>query len=350
MARRRVRVTRSPATAATRRAFRRRRPGEEPCCSISGRDCATSPSRSRRRAVPRDAPAQPPPLGPRAGPSVLQAVAAQWRPTVDPRSDAVRRAPSGEVLFSTIRPPLFPISLDEFNGDVTIHCAKPQFSVGSYVVHSGAVPHNGPMAGYRVERDDVSVTYISDHQQPDDPTTFADSVLELCRGVDLLIHDAQYTPSEFEQKRTWGHCTVEYAVSVAIAARVKRLALFHHDPYHDDDMVEQMAKTAQQCAAAHGIEVSQPSRAPRSTSPRPERWLARRPDDRRSRSPRRWARPAGRGRGRRSRPEPGGSIRRPRSASRDQWRWPCRGSSWSSGRRSSAVSPSHGRSPSPWRS
>ena len=44
-------------------------------------------------------------------------------------------------------------------------------------------------------------------------------------------------------------------MSVAIAAGVKRLALFHHDPYHDDDMVEQMAKTAQQCAAAHGIEV-----------------------------------------------------------------------------------------------
>ena len=123
----------------------------------------------------------------------------------------------GEVLLSTIRPPLFPISLDEFNGDVTIHCAKPQFSVGSYTVHSGAVPHNGPMAGYRVERDDISVTYISDHQQPDDPTTIAESVLELCRGVDLLIHDAQYTPSEFEQKRTWGHCTVEYAVSVAVA-------------------------------------------------------------------------------------------------------------------------------------
>jgi phosphoribosyl 1,2-cyclic phosphodiesterase len=168
---------------------------------------------------------------------------------------ACRSTHPGEVLLSTIRPPLFPISLDEFNGDVTIHCAKPQFSVGSYTVHSGAVPHNGPMSGYRVERDDLSVTYISDHQQPDDPTTIAESVLELCRGVDLLIHDAQYTPSEFEQKRTWGHCTVEYAVSVAIAANVKRLALFHHDPYHDDDMVEQMAQAAQQCAAAHGIDV-----------------------------------------------------------------------------------------------
>jgi phosphoribosyl 1,2-cyclic phosphodiesterase len=161
----------------------------------------------------------------------------------------------GEVLLNTIRPPLFPISLDEFNGDVTVHHAKPQFSVGSYMVHSGAVPHNGPMAGYRVELDDTSVTYISDHQQPDDPRQIAEPVRELCRGVDLLIHDAQYTPSEFEQKRTWGHCTVQYAVSVAIAASVKRLALFHHDPYHDDDMIERMTTAAQHCAEPFGIEV-----------------------------------------------------------------------------------------------
>lgn len=161
----------------------------------------------------------------------------------------------GEVLLATIRPPLFPVSLHEFNGDVSVHAAKPQFSVGSYVVHSGTVPHNGATAGYRVELDGRSVAYVSDHQQPDDPSQIADSVRELCSGVDLLIHDAQYTPTEFEQKRTWGHCTVEYAVSVAIAAKAKALALFHHDPYHDDDMVDRMTRAAQTCAAPFGVEV-----------------------------------------------------------------------------------------------
>jgi phosphoribosyl 1,2-cyclic phosphodiesterase len=185
-----------------------------------------------------------------------------FKPLLRPGSRLAIHAPTqfdgrhpGEVLLSTIRPPLFPISLDEFNGDVTVYCAKPQFNIGSYVVHSGVVPHNGAMAGYRVERGEHSVTYISDHQQPEDPSEVAESVLELCRGVDLLIHDAQYTPSEFEQKRTWGHCTVQYAVAVAIAAKVKRLALFHHDPSHDDEMIERMTSAAQQCAAAHGIEV-----------------------------------------------------------------------------------------------
>jgi len=161
----------------------------------------------------------------------------------------------GEVLLSTIRPPLFPICLDEMSGQVTVHKAKPEFSVGSYAVRSGDVPHNGAMAGYRVDDGAHCVTYISDHQQPDDPSQVAESVIELCRGVDLLIHDAQYTRSEFDQKRTWGHCTTEYAVWVAATAKAKRLALFHHDPYHDDRTIERMTTAAQKCGDALGVEV-----------------------------------------------------------------------------------------------
>lgn len=161
----------------------------------------------------------------------------------------------GEVLMHTIRPPLFPIGLKEIAGEVVVHRAKPQFSVGSYSVHAGEVPHNGPMMGYRVEHETRSVAYISDHQQPDDPMHVADSVLELCRGVDLLIHDAQYTSREFERKRDWGHCTVEYAVWVAAASKAKRLALFHHDPFHDDDMIEKMTAAAQSCGEKLGVEV-----------------------------------------------------------------------------------------------
>jgi phosphoribosyl 1,2-cyclic phosphodiesterase len=185
-----------------------------------------------------------------------------FRPLLHPSAKLSIHAPAqfdgrhpGEVLQNTIRPPLFPISLDEFNADVVVHTAKPEFAVGSYIVRSGAVPHNGACAGYRVELGRHSVAYISDHQQPDDPSQVAESVLELCSDVDLLIHDAQYTPSEFEQKKTWGHCTVEYAVGVATASKAKRLALFHHDPYHDDDTIEHMTKAGQLCAAAYGVEV-----------------------------------------------------------------------------------------------
>jgi ribonuclease BN (tRNA processing enzyme) len=67
-----------------------------------------------------------------------------------------------------------------------------------------------------------------------------DNARELCQGVDLLIHDAQYTRPEFEQKSYWGHCTVEYAVWLALECDVRTVALYHHDPMHDDDKVDRI--------------------------------------------------------------------------------------------------------------
>ena len=81
------------------------------------------------------------------------------------------------------------------------------------------------------------------------------SVLELADGADLLIHDAQYTPEEFAEKAHWGHCTVEFAVTVALEAGAKRLALFHHDPTHGDEVVDQMLVRAERAAAGTSLEV-----------------------------------------------------------------------------------------------
>ena len=98
----------------------------------------------------------------------------------------------------------------------------------------------------------VSVAYTPDHQQPADASTVDASVLELAAGVDLLIHDAQYTGSEFDEKATWGHSTVDYAVEVARRAGVRTLALFHHDPLHDDDTVDALLEGARALAGPDG--------------------------------------------------------------------------------------------------
>jgi ribonuclease BN (tRNA processing enzyme) len=77
---------------------------------------------------------------------------------------------------------------------------------------------------------------------------------ELCNGVDVMIHDAQYTRAEFARKSTWGHCTVEYAVWLAIECRAKTLVLFHHDPTHDDDQIDRIVASANR-VACNGLEV-----------------------------------------------------------------------------------------------
>jgi phosphoribosyl 1,2-cyclic phosphodiesterase len=162
---------------------------------------------------------------------------------------------AAEILDDTIRPPLFPIGLDAFPGRVEVREPARHFRIGGFEIDSTVVPHVGEALGYRVTHGATSVAYISDHQQPLDGARIADGVAELCDGVDLLIHDAQYTPAEFARKSDWGHCTVEYAVWLAGEVGARRLALYHHDPTHDDDTIDRLAAAATACGTAMGVEV-----------------------------------------------------------------------------------------------
>lgn len=156
----------------------------------------------------------------------------------------------GDAFGELMRPPYFPVHYSELRGDIRFHCVSDDdLEIGSAKVKVRPVPHLGPTVGYRIDCDGVSVAYISDHQAPPNLRDVTEGVLELCDGVDLLIHDAQYTPEEFAAKAHWGHCTVGYALVVAREAGARRLALFHHDPAHADEFMDGLAADAGRCAA-----------------------------------------------------------------------------------------------------
>lgn len=155
-----------------------------------------------------------------------------------------------------IRPPLFPVTIDELPGTLRFHdTGDSSFVVGEATVTARMVPHVGPTLGYRVEWDGMSVVYLSDHQQPHRTEfTMTDGVRELVTGADVLIHDSQYTACEFEQKSTWGHCTVDYAVWLAGECGVGTLVMFHHDPSRTDAALDELHRTAES-AAPDGLRV-----------------------------------------------------------------------------------------------
>ena len=159
--------------------------------------------------------------------------------------------PLGEVFSGLMRPPYFPIRPEQLEGTVVFHdVGDDDFPIGTAKIRSRWVRHVGPTLGYRLDWNGVSVAYVSDHGQGCSHGGFEGDefvpheVLELCDGVDLLIHDAQHTPGEFERKRQWGHCTVDYALHVAREAGAQRLALFHHDPSHVDAQVDVLLRDA----------------------------------------------------------------------------------------------------------
>ncbi len=96
---------------------------------------------------------------------------------------------------------------------------------------------------YRFERNGKALVVCTDvdHGEQIDPR-----LVELARGADLLVHDAQYTAEELQKHRGWGHSSFDQAMQLAETAGVKRLALTHHDPEHDDDFLNRIEKLCQE--------------------------------------------------------------------------------------------------------
>jgi phosphoribosyl 1,2-cyclic phosphodiesterase len=99
--------------------------------------------------------------------------------------------------------------------------------------------------GYRITESGNSMAYLPDHEPALGLKHFPLSAewtsgYTLAAGVDLLIHDAQYGPEEYETRVGWGHSSLSHTVQFAALAGVKKLVPFHHDPAHDDRFLERM--------------------------------------------------------------------------------------------------------------
>ena len=144
--------------------------------------------------------------------------------------------------------PLFPITPETFAATLVYRDfqAGDGFDMGDGLALSTAsLNHPGGATAYRVDFGGRSFGYFTDHEAAGDAPDPA--LVALARGVDLLVLDASYTPSEIGDRRGWGHSSWPQAVALAEAAGVGRLALFHHDPSHDDSV---MARVEAEAGAA----------------------------------------------------------------------------------------------------
>ena len=166
--------------------------------------------------------------------------------------------PFPELIPDLMRPPYFPVTPEQLPATIRFHDLRDDdLGLDDVKIRARNVPHTDYTNGYRVELHGVSIAFVPDHQEPlDRPDHVDERVLELCDGVDLLIHDAQYTPEQLAQRPDWGHCTVDYALTVAKQCGAARLAMFHHDPWHDDDTIDTFAADAAASVADNpGVEV-----------------------------------------------------------------------------------------------
>ena len=150
-----------------------------------------------------------------------------------------------ENLFeSQMQCDFFPVPLSKMGADFTFWQPDITEFDGAFGAKWRAGRHNHPGGAYcyRLTEGNKTVVYCTDIEHGD---KIDESVVDLSRDADLLIHDAQYTPTELREKKGWGHSSWEQAIEVATRARVKQLALVHHDPEHDDRFLTDLEKECQ---------------------------------------------------------------------------------------------------------
>jgi phosphoribosyl 1,2-cyclic phosphodiesterase len=149
------------------------------------------------------------------------------------------------VLSQAFRPPLFPIPFAKLPAQVTTFGFKDDvLRFDSLVIRRICISHPNRGAGFRIEEDGRSLVYLTDNELSLRHRTggvFEDYAL-FCQGADLLIHDAEYTPEEYPQRRGWGHSHFADAARLAKVAGVGRLGLFHHHQTRTDQDEDALLK------------------------------------------------------------------------------------------------------------
>jgi phosphoribosyl 1,2-cyclic phosphodiesterase len=131
-----------------------------------------------------------------------------------------------ERIARYISAPLSPVEVRELPCEVSfLDCPATEWELGPATIRAEAVTHRGPTLGYRITDGDTSLTYISDY--------------DLARDADLLIHDCQYTDEEYPEHVGWGHSRLTDTLTFARRVEAKRLMLFHHDPLHSDEFLDE---------------------------------------------------------------------------------------------------------------
>jgi phosphoribosyl 1,2-cyclic phosphodiesterase len=176
-----------------------------------------------------------------------------------------------QIISFQMNPTYFPIAIQDMKANIRFESIKEEiFSINNVKIQSQYLNHPGYALGYRISYQEKTVVYISDNEPfnytnsksalPESDTdkknlieifdSFCedkdDKLIQFCHQADILIHDTQFLPEEYENKVTWGHSPYNFSVDLALQSQVKQIILFHHDPDHDDGTIDLIERLSQE--------------------------------------------------------------------------------------------------------
>lgn len=147
-----------------------------------------------------------------------------------------------QIIRNLMDQPFFPVTVDLLAASLVFN----DFTSGEEIIlndgltlQTAPLNHPGGCTGYRVNYGGRSLCYVTDTEHV--PGQRDENILELIRGADVLIYDSNFTDAEFPKHVGWGHSTWQEGVRLAETAGVKTFVAFHHDPSHNDDIMDGIA-------------------------------------------------------------------------------------------------------------
>jgi ribonuclease BN (tRNA processing enzyme) len=163
-----------------------------------------------------------------------------------------------KLLHGQMRSEYFPVEFGDLGARITAkHFESGSTTLGSIAVRCLEQRHPGRSFAYSFEIGGKKIVYATDSELDlllenreeslanlDAPRRLPSELLAFVDGADLLIADGQYTDDEYPKKVGWGHARANTVADLARQAGVKQCAVFHHDPMHSDELVDQKIQRA----------------------------------------------------------------------------------------------------------
>jgi len=144
-----------------------------------------------------------------------------------------------DLLAQSFSPPAFPITPEGLHGTWTFSDMDGVRSIEGLSVTPVDVEHKGGRTFcLRVEDEAGSMAYLPDHAPA---AGMSDELMAAMKGVDVLVHDAQFLDHERPVAVDYGHATVQDAINLSLECQVGMLVLFHHSPARTDAALDEIA-------------------------------------------------------------------------------------------------------------
>ena len=169
-------------------------------------------------------------------------------------------------IAGQMQSPYFPVELEVWQAQVNYRLTQQTIKSGVFTIDTFYLHHPGITLGYIIKFHNKTIVYMSDNELSfidrsiearqneldDKEQTLVnamrqeewDNAIKQIKGVDILFHDAQYTPEDYKKKQGWGHSCYLDTINFALDAKVKELYLFHLDPSYDDAFIDDVYQNA----------------------------------------------------------------------------------------------------------